>query len=339
MTTGSPSSRSTRTKIAIFRECFTGLLHVYGTYDPRTGRACQVKDAVTDRVIFRHLKGEKPYGVYLLVKDRIRALSVDFDEDDTSAPALLVEALATLGVQAYVERSKSKGYHVWIFFEHRGVLAAPARRMVYRALTEIGEPKTEVFPKQDALAGETAYGNFINAPLFGRLVPRGRTVFVDMANDWRPYPDQWSLLANVERIPERLLNRIVGASRTEGARAEGKNSSPTPGRCTESCTYGLPPCAQRMLDHGVEQYQRVACFRLAIHLKKAGLPQDLAICTLKAWAGKNRPRTGKGIVTEAEIMEQTEHAFAKRYRGCGCEDPAVAPYCVPDCPLRSSEEA
>ena len=188
MTTGSPSPRTTRTKVAIFRDCFAGLPHVYGTYDPRTGRACQVKDAVTDRVIFRHLKGEKPYGVYLLVKDHIRALSVDFDEDDTSAPAQLVEALAALGVRAYVERSKTKGYHVWVSFRRTGVLAAPARRMVYHALNEIGEPKTEVFPKQDVLDGETAYGNVINAPLFGRLVPRGRTVFVDMANSWRPYP-------------------------------------------------------------------------------------------------------------------------------------------------------
>ena len=59
--------RTTRAKLDIFRACFTGLTHVYGTYDPKTGQVRQVKEPVTDRVLLRHLQGRQPYGVYLLV--------------------------------------------------------------------------------------------------------------------------------------------------------------------------------------------------------------------------------------------------------------------------------
>lgn len=47
-----PESRNSRTtdqKLAVFRVCLTGLHHVYGTYDPATGRARQVKQAVSRR--------------------------------------------------------------------------------------------------------------------------------------------------------------------------------------------------------------------------------------------------------------------------------------------------
>ncbi|MBM3333207.1 hypothetical protein FJY63_00955 [Candidatus Sumerlaeota bacterium] len=38
---------TTDDKVTLFRQCFTGLTHVYGTYDPATGCARQVKASVT----------------------------------------------------------------------------------------------------------------------------------------------------------------------------------------------------------------------------------------------------------------------------------------------------
>ena len=84
---GTPSAN-----VALFRSLFSGLSHVYGTYDPRTGRVFQVKEPVTDDVIGAHLNGNRPYGVYLLVKDRTRAVGADFDEDDLWAPKEFVAA-------------------------------------------------------------------------------------------------------------------------------------------------------------------------------------------------------------------------------------------------------
>jgi hypothetical protein len=101
---------------------------------------------------------------------------------------------------------------------------------------------------------------------------------------------------------------------------------------TES-TFGLPPCAQRMLAEGVSDYQRVRCFRLAVQLKKAGLPEGTTIAGLKAWAAKNRPQGEKRVITEDEILAQVTDAYSRDYRSCGCEDPSVVPYCDPACPL------
>ena len=166
-------------KIKIFKELFSGLKNAYGTYNPKTGQAWQEKDPVTDKVILDHLTGRKPYGIYLLVNNRIRAIAVDFDTKDQLPPMEFLSSAKHYGITAYIERSKSKGHHVWMFFNNQGVLAAKARMVVRHILDEIEQPDTEVFPKQDEIAGNVMFGNFINAPLFGALVPNGKTVFVD----------------------------------------------------------------------------------------------------------------------------------------------------------------
>lgn len=337
----SHTARTTEWKLSVFRSCFTGLPQVYGTYDLRTGRARQVKAPVTDQVILRRLQGRQPYGVYLLMQDRTRSLALDFDEDDLDPPTTFLAAAKRHGIPAYLERSKSKGYHVWVFFEQEGVVAAKARRVVRSILSDMGRPDTEIFPKQDCLNGGVQYGNIINTPLFGRLVPQGRTVFVREDDPTQPCPDQWELLAAVKRVPESDLDALIEILALTQVDRNRSGRRPQDETCTSlvrstvgPSTLGLPPCAQRMLTQGVVEYQRVACFRLAVHLKKAGLPRDIALGALITWAAKNRPKRGRGIITEPEIAEQTGHAYAKHYRGCGCEDPAVRPYCHPTCPLR-----
>lgn len=196
-------------------------------------------------------------------------------------------------------------------------------------------PATEVFPKQDALADGVPYGNFIHAPLFGALVPKGRTVFVDPADPTAVYPDQWELLAGVRRVPESRLDAVIKQCQLEpvNSAAEAPELNNRRESNDETSPFGLPPCARRMLAAGVTCFQRVSCFRLAVHLKRYGMPYDLALVTLKAWARKNRPTDGKRVITEAEITYQTKWAFQNSYRSFGCEDPAVAAYCDKDCPL------
>ena len=141
MTAAQPRRPKTpQEKIELFRSFFTGLTRAYGTYDPATGNARQVKKPVTDAVIHDHLRGRRPYGVYLLVGDRTAAVVVDLDHDDPR-PAMEFAATAeSYGAPAYVERSKSKGYHVWIFFEPAGAQAAKARALARQVLRDIGEP-------------------------------------------------------------------------------------------------------------------------------------------------------------------------------------------------------
>lgn len=322
-------------QVRLFRAVFAGRADVYGTYDPGTGRAWQVKSAITDDVVKAHLSGRQPLGLYLLLKDTIWASVVDFDKDEASTPLAFVAHLRELGLTGYVERSKSKGYHVWVFFSQQGVKASAARQLLNGVLLKMGHRSVEVFPKQDMLDTNTFYGNFINLPLFGRLVACQRTVFVDTA--LRPLPDQWSILAGIQRATEETLD---GACRKLGVHEIHASPAPAPGRtmgpaADASVTFALRPCAQRMLTEGVTANQRTACFRLAVQLRKAGLPFDYALLVLTEWARKNRPADGRGILSRSEIIGQTQFAYreGKQYRGCGCDDGTVRPYCDPSCSL------
>jgi len=283
-------------------------------------------------VLMAHITGRKPYGVYLLVKDRTRAIAVDFDTNNTLGPMDFVSRAKHYGISSYVERSKSKGHHVWIFFEEKGVPALKARVVVHHILDEIDEPETEVFPKQDVLNSNVRYGNFINAPLFGGLIPHEKTVFVDPTT-FEMYPNQWDFLESVERVGEHILDDIIEINnlsipQTEPRPSKSNSAIGGPGR------FGLPACAQKMLKDGVSQYQRICCFRLAVHLKRLGLPYDVSVAALKTWSLKNKPNNGKRVILETEILSQTSCAYEKSYVGYGCEDPAIKPFCDPSCPVK-----
>jgi hypothetical protein len=323
--------RKTSDKIRIFRKLFSGLTNVYGTYDPANGHAWQVKKPVTNDAILAHLKGKRPYGVYLLNGDSIKAIAADFDNPSALPTIEFINTAQHYRLPAYIETSKSKGFHVWIFFNENGVKAFKARMVVSHILEEIEYPQTEIFPKQDSLDKRASFGNFINAPLFGGLVPLDKTVFVD-PHTLNPYPDQWAFLESIERVEEKVLDEIIelnGLSFSQIPSEPSQRNSANGGWNR----FGLPICAQKMLQNGVSQYQRVSCFRLAVHLKRLGMPYDVAVAALKAWALRNRPRDAKKIITEREIIEQTKYAFKRGYRSYACHSEAVAPFCHSDCPI------
>ncbi|MEW6238579.1 MAG: hypothetical protein AB1656_24605 [Candidatus Omnitrophota bacterium] len=315
-------------QLDLYKSFFTGRLDVYGTYDLAARRARVVKQPVTDRVILDHLAGKQPYGVFLLDGEWTRAAAVDFDSGDAHPPLAWARRAREWNIACVIERSKSKGYHAWVFFE-QPCRAANARRLLRSLLRDIGQPNPEVFPKQDRLTPTCPIGNFINAPLFGALVPQGRTVFLDPEAQLKPYPDQWEFLRSIQRVPEALVRRFLAAYPVESlAREEVFSSSERP-----SQNRDLLPCARRILSEGVQEFQRVITFRLAIHLKNRGDSLQTAIRCLMQWRNKNRPRKGRGIIRPEEIVQQVQFAYAKNYRRLGCEDPEIRPFCDPHCPI------
>lgn len=256
----------------------------------------------------------------------------DFDDQNLEFPKAFINRAAHYGLTAYLEKSKSKGYHAWIFFENEGVTASKARLIVSQILNEIELPKTEIFPKQDRLDSNVKFGNYIYAPLYGFFVAKGRTVFIDSSASFKPYPDQWKFLQSVQRFSESHLDEIIEINDLQQTTPENFSYTKTKTHSTIS-RYSLPPCAQRILNEGVKENQRDACFRMAVHLKRTGIPFDVTIATLKFWAQKNRPINGRRIITEAEIVSQTQSAYKKDYRSYGCETAAIIPYCDPICPL------
>jgi len=172
-----------------------------------------------------------------------------------------------------------------------------------------------------AVPNRASFGNFINAPLWGRSVPLGKTVFIDPLT-LKPYSDQWAFLKSIKRVGEQILDDIIEINDlciTE------TRSNPTAGGSTseEVNRFSLPPCAQKMLRDGVSQYQRISCFRLAVHLKRLGLPFDVAVAALKVLSYKNRPKDNKQVITERKIIDQISYAYKKNYRGFGCNSQVV----------------
>lgn len=329
-------NRSSESKVRLFRECFSGLPHIYGTYDLASGRSWQVKMPVTDDVVLRHLTGKEPFGVFLLTGHVTRAVVADFDRDDATAPLDFVVRAEHYGLSAYIEVSKSKGFHAWMFLSPQGVSAAKARAVFRHILGEAGHPDTEVFPKQDSLNdGAGSSGNFINSALFGLSVAKGRTVFLDPKQGLAPFPNQWALLDRIKRATEQELDEIIEMNEI-ALNDQRAPKNPVILGVFQSAS-GIQPCARRMLEEGVSSHQRVSCFRLAVHLRKIGLPFDLVVATLSAWAQKNHPGDGRRIITVDEVKAQTAAAFLKEYRGCGCAEPAIAPYCDPACVIHSPD--
>jgi hypothetical protein len=325
--------RSTKEKVRLFSKLFVGLTNAYGTYDPSTGNHRQVKKTVTWQTFYQHLKGNQPYGFYPLVGNRTRIAVADFDHHNPEPALHFVSRAEHYDIPAYLERSKSKGYHAWIFFNKEGVKAWKARAVIKLILEDIEMPETEIFPKQDSIDPKQAFGNFINAPLFGQLVPEGKTVFISADKKLEPYPNQWTVLESIQKTPETLLDEIIEENELEQKKAESYKEN-SHRRETSFSKFGLPPCAQKMLEHGVSFNQRVACFRLAVNLQRIGLPLDLAISLLNEWRKKNRPQEKKRIITEEEILEQTSSAYNKDYSGLGCNEEIVKAFCTPECPVR-----
>lgn len=156
---------------------------------------------------------------------------------------------------------------------------------------------------------------------------------IESVDPTKPATNQWDFLERAERVPESRLDEVISLNDLRlGARPP---TAPRTNRVVARSTFGLPACVQRILDQGVTDNQRVTCFRLAVHLKRVGLPRDLAGNLIRSWAAKNRPTGGKRIITSAEITAQLGCAYRGSYRSHGCEEPAMQLFCDPLCPIRS----
>ena len=218
-----------------------------------------------------------------------------------------------------------------MFFPEDGVSARKLRLVMKFILNEIDSPNTEVFPKQDSIANDGSYGNFINAPMFGKCAPKDKTVFVYLDFKLILYRDQWSLLSSIKRNLETVLDKIIEENDLD-AGSEETTIKTTKNDYSQN-NYGLPICIRKMLNEGVTFDQRIACFRLAVNLRRIGLPQDVTLGALMNWRLKNKPNDNNRIITPDEIIEQIKWAYSKAYKGYGCEEPIVKSFCDSNCIL------
>ena len=326
------SKRTTDQKIRLFMSLFRGLKIAYGTYDPATGKYWQVKRQVNRDVIYEHLKGKQSYGFYPLFGSKTSVGIVDFDNGNPYPALQFIERAKHYDIPSYLERSKSKGYHVWMFFNNNGILANKARLVMNHILEDIDFPDTEIFPKQDLISNNSYYGNFINAPLFGRLVLKRKTIFIKSDVSLKPYNDQWTFLETVERVNKQIIDRIIDINELDKKSETLKQINPDK-RIIINTSYGLPACIRAILQQGVTFDQRVATFRIAVHLKRLGMPYEYAVIVLMNWRNKNQPVNGQRIITSKEVEEQVDWAYKKNYTGFGCQEKIIQSFCDPKCPV------
>ena len=180
---------------------------------------------VTEVIIRNHLLGHDPdkgsqsdftIGVYPLLPDETCwFLAADFDKTTWKEDAIaFLETCKTYNVPAALERSRSgNGGHIWIFFSEP-ISASLARQLGAFMLTETMERRPEIgldsydrfFPSQDTMP-TGGFGNLIALPLQNKARKLGNSLFLDQ--EFNPYPDQWTFLANVRRMKRQEAEILV----------------------------------------------------------------------------------------------------------------------------------
>ena len=270
---GGPDIRTAEGRVALFRSLFRGRPDVFATRwestktPGRSGWAPRCTNEWRPGVCFkpkikcaectsrrfvalsadevrRHLEGRQTIGIYPLLPDETCWL-VAIDLDGTSwreDVVALRESAEDLGIHVLVERSRSgDGAHVWILFAE-AVAARVARSIGSLLLTRAMSRRAiamssydRLFPNQDTMP-VGGFGNLIALPLQHARRREGCTLF--LGADLEPYPDQWTYLAGVERLPASRACQIAAeAERAGGAlglRPLSANGAHSPSRALTS---------------------------------------------------------------------------------------------------------
>lgn len=339
-------------KIALIKEIFKGRDDAYGAGDGMCS-----KEAITDAVIKGHLTGKRRIGRYPLSPDILDGagtwwVAVDIDDDDIGLAIQFCEALEHLGIPCYIERSKSKGYHVWVFFSEP--ISAKLARALMQYAIDILEKDTgyrikEIFPKQNTIKnadGSFGFGNYINLPLYGESVKDGRTVFLDSNNGYKPHPDQWNFLASIERVTPTQIEELIEMGEIEPeeqtdfepeeapADNEPKDEEDTITDETQEDYSDMLPCVPKMMAGIEEGYRDVACFTLAKHFRvEKKLPQEATLAIIRTWNQKNTPP-----LTDKDLQTKVKSAYTgkggKGYTSLGCDNGLIQQFCEKEsCPI------
>lgn len=139
------------------------------------GGCLRIAEADFHAKIAAHLTGGDPIGIYPMVKNPfgdwvVHFGVVDFDEGEETSlvHALNLQAvLDMVDITSWIERSRSKGYHVWVYC--REWVPATAMRFGLLGATQVAKaPIKEINPKQTSLADDKI-GNYIRLPYPGWL--------------------------------------------------------------------------------------------------------------------------------------------------------------------------
>jgi len=189
--------------------------------------AADGKDFV--EIVEDHLLREPAIGVYPLFHldgfFKVYWGCVDWDaglQESLVHARNVYEVLRQLGVASHVERSRSKGYHLWVFFVE-AVPAIAVREGLIGACDVVDAPTKEVNPKQVELS-DRGWGNGVRLP-YGKNRPTGGHnemvrhgtrvgtipigVFTKEAIATRVTPEEWEPVRALYSPPEPIQGEDV----------------------------------------------------------------------------------------------------------------------------------
>ncbi len=253
----------TTTPVALHK--LTGNPHAYAVQN-EDGSWTPVREPLTIAVLRRHVDHDVTVGTYVLNGSKARTLVFDIDlgEGDASLEVAhnIADALADAGVpnrHIGIEFSGRKGYHVWVpvgAFVEANVL----RRIGLAIRDYVGQPKLEVFPKQDEARD---LGNLIKLPGGLHRVSGRPNDFVD---DVVPSP-----------CPVPVIQRVAEAFPEVKARsATGPARSAYP--CMEHISQGIS-----------EGGRNTHLYHLAVMLRRGGVPDEFVEHTVRTAASRCDP--------------------------------------------------
>lgn len=303
--------------VKLFKSYFSGRTDVYGM-----NQMC-MKEPLTNEVYKDHLNGVNRIGVYPIVNQKFTNwIAVDIDQPNFNLARDFALQAEHYELNSYIERSKSKGYHVWIFFEEL-ILAVEARLVVELILNDI-ELKCEIFPKQDEIA-DNAFGNFIFLPLFGGNISESKTVFIDTSDNIIIQTS--SELEKIQRIPVKTIKEIIALNNLK--RDDFIREQHTQGAEEKHVSKKELPCIEKIKQGVKKGHRNEAAFRLCIHLKEKGLTYEDINTLLLNWNLKNQTQ-----LINKELNTIVESVFKGNYKSYGCDNGIIAEYCQRDiCPL------
>jgi len=248
--------------IDLFAELHAGNLTAYGTEHGSCERTDYPDWEDYVRRIENHLLGIEPMGVYPMRPQGsdwlVRWGCVDFDEGehDSRIHAWNLQAvLREFDITSWVCRSRSKGFHVWVYAASE-VDAALMRRALLAATQIARAPLKEINPKQERLE-PTQLGNYVRLEYPGHLgaEPNCERRVAIVQSDTDPEGEmvsleEFTLAAYAARVTADELKRLRPLYREpQHERRPRKTWTETVG-ASHNDTWAISPLARHILQNG-----------------------------------------------------------------------------------------
>lgn len=245
--------------VDMFADLHRGSLDAYGTEFGSCERSEHPSYEDYRERIENHLLGVTPLGVYPMSQNvqsgdwEVSWGCVDFDEgeQDSHVHALNLQAvLLELDITSWVCRSRSKGFHVWVYASE-WVDAALMRRALTAATQIAQAPTKEINPKQERLsAGQL--GNYVRLEYPGHLDAEPNMERRVALVGGEPLPlEEFTLAAFAARTTAEDLKKLRPLYRAPQAteRRPRKPRTWSVG-ASHNDTWSMSPLARHILNNG-----------------------------------------------------------------------------------------